>query len=68
MSSPTPDLKLTVPVELLREFRIDPRIVVRHPWIIGIPAPELIARPEVLKQLSAAGYDVMLVPKQQLQG
>jgi hypothetical protein len=56
-------LDITIPVELLREFKAEPRIIIRYPWVIGIPVPELI-RKEFLDRVTNAGYEVMLVPKQ----
>jgi hypothetical protein len=56
-------LEFMVPVELLREFRLEPRIVLRHPWVVGIPAPEFLIKAELLEKIHAAGLDVMLVPR-----
>jgi hypothetical protein len=52
-----------VPADFVRDFKLDPRIVVRHPWIIGIPAPELLVKPEILAKIKEAGLELMLVPK-----
>ena len=56
-------LDFPIPVDLLRHFEKRPRIVIRHPWVIGIPVPELLLNPELLEQVQASGYEVMLVPK-----
>ena len=56
------EFEFAIPVELLQHFKAEVRIVIRQPWVIGIPAPELLLNREVLDKLR--GYDVMLVPKQ----
>ena len=56
------DIAIKIPVDLMREFKKDIRVVVRWPWLIGIPIPEALLRPELIKQFSEE-YDVMLVPK-----
>lgn len=56
------DIAIKIPVELLKEFKSDVRVVVRWPWLIGIPIPEALLRPEIIKQFREE-YDVMLVPK-----
>lgn len=56
------DVAIKIPVDLLKEFKRDVRVVVRWPWLIGIPIPEALLKPEIIKQFSEE-YDVMLVPK-----
>ena len=56
------DIAIKIPVDLLKEFKSDVRVVVRWPWLIGIPIPEALLRPEIIKQFREE-YDVMLVPK-----
>jgi len=56
------DIAIKIPVDLLKEFKSDIRVVVRWPWLIGIPIPEALLRPEIIKQFREE-YDVMLVPK-----
>lgn len=57
------DLTFAIPVELFREFRTDIRVVVKFPWIVGIPAPDhLFQNPEILERLEA--FEIMLVPKE----
>ncbi|MDG6222592.1 MAG: hypothetical protein IAX21_00805 [Candidatus Bathyarchaeota archaeon] len=56
------DIAIKIPVDLMKEFKKDIRVVVRWPWLIGIPIPEALLRPELIKQFSEE-YDVMLVPK-----
>ena len=57
------ELSIRIPVELLREFDQEIRIVVKHPWVIGIPVPEALLKPELLKKLRN-DFDVMLVPRE----
>ena len=56
------DVAIKIPADLLKEFKRDIRVVVRWPWLIGIPIPEALLKPEIIKQFSEE-YDVMLVPK-----
>ena len=66
---PTPEkpISLKIPVDLLREFQKDPRIVIRHPWVVGIPVPEVfiskIAKNPALYRKIRKEFDIMLVPK-----
>ncbi len=64
---PSENLQFRVPTELLREFKAEPRIVIRHPWVIGIPAPELFLREEILNKIHDSGFEVMLVPREMTQ-
>jgi hypothetical protein len=56
------DVAIKIPVDLLKEFKRDVRVVVRWPWLIGIPIPEILLKPEILQQFREE-YDIMLVPK-----
>jgi len=56
------NIAIKIPVDLLKEFKRDVRIVVRWPWLIGIPIPEALLKPEIINQFREE-YDVMLVPK-----
>ncbi|PVX25350.1 MAG: hypothetical protein CW716_08205 [Candidatus Bathyarchaeum sp.] len=56
------DVAIKIPADLLKEFKRDIRVVVRWPWLIGIPIPEVLLKPEILQQFRDE-YDVMLVPK-----
>jgi hypothetical protein len=64
ISLPSENLQFRVPIELLREFKAEPRIVIRHPWVIGIPAPELSLREDILNKIHDSGFEVMLVPRE----
>lgn len=66
---PTPErpISIEIPVKLLREFEREARIVIRHPWVIGIPVPEVLLKkmgktPEVYRELTKK-FEVMLIPK-----
>lgn len=60
---PIEPMDLTIPKDLLDHFEKEIRIVVRFPWIIGIPVPiYLLKQFEVLSNIE--DYEVMLVPKQ----
>ena len=56
------DVAIKIPADLLKEFKRDIRVVVKWPWLIGIPIPEVLLKPEILQQFRDE-YDVMLVPK-----
>ena len=63
---PQLSLEFSIPLDLLQEFERVPRIIVRWPWVVGIPVPEILLKPEWLKRIDAAGFDVMLVPRQRM--
>ena len=56
------DVAIKIPVDLLKEFKRDIRVVVKWPWLIGIPIPEVLLKPEILQQFREE-FDVILVPK-----
>jgi hypothetical protein len=56
------DVAIKIPADLLKEFKRDIRVVVKWPWLIGIPIPEVLLKPEILQQFKEE-FDVMLVPK-----
>ncbi|MBK8985693.1 MAG: hypothetical protein IPM39_06370 [Chloroflexi bacterium] len=59
---PTGEFTFTIPADLLKEFKNEVRIVIRHPWVIGIPAPDFLFKdPSMLARLEQ--FEVMLVPK-----
>jgi hypothetical protein len=58
-----PEISFRIPEELVKEFGKDLRVVIRHPWIIGIPVPERLLKAEVFKDL-LRNFDVVLTPKQ----
>ena len=55
------EISFQIPEVLIKEFAKELRVVIRHPWIVGIPVPERL-RPEVIKGLK--DFDVMITPKQ----
>jgi hypothetical protein len=65
---PTPEMPVSVeiPPKLLAEFRNEVRIVVRHPWPIGIPVPDRMLRRELLGAIRGAGLAAMMVPARSL--
>lgn len=66
MDQTTISLDFKIPVEFMRDFELDPRIVIKHPWVIGIPAPERFLDQEWFMRVQKAGYQVMLVPEQRM--
>jgi hypothetical protein len=57
------DIEMRIPVELFQQFKAQPRIVIRHPWIIGIPAPDQFIDPKILQQIKEANLEIFLVGK-----
>jgi hypothetical protein len=66
MDQTTISLEFKIPVELMREFELDQRVVIKHPWVIGIPAPERFLDQEWFAKVQKAGFQVMLVPEQRM--
>jgi hypothetical protein len=64
---PEKPVSIKIPVDLLQEFEKEPRIVLRHPWVIGVPVPELliskIAKDPALRKRINKDFDIMLVPR-----
>ena len=59
---PTGEFAFAIPTDLLKEFKNEVRIVIRHPWVIGIPAPDFLLKdPAMLARFKQ--FEVMLVPK-----
>lgn len=56
------EFSFEIPVNLLREFEKEIRIVIRHPWVVGIPVPEVLLKPGTLGKLKE--FNVMLIPKE----
>ncbi len=61
LAAPMKDISFVVPDALRNEFAKEFRIVVRYPWIVGIPIPERL-RPDVLRGLR--DLDVVVAPKE----
>jgi len=64
---PEKPVSVEIPVKLLQEFEKEARIVIRHPWVIGTPVPEvllkrLMKKPDVYKELMEK-FEIMLIPK-----
>jgi hypothetical protein len=57
------ELVINIPEALIKEFRDDIRVVIRFPWIVGIPVPEFL-----LEKMGLAGklddFDVMIIPEE----
>lgn len=52
-----------IPEDLAKEFGRELRVVVRHPWTVGIPVLERLLRAEVLRKV-LEDFDVILIPKE----
>lgn len=55
------EISFVIPEAIVKEFSKELRVVVRYPWVIGIPVPERL-RPEALKGLKE--FDIIITPKQ----
>jgi len=57
------EVSFRIPADLVKQFRDEVRVVVRFPWIVGIPIPIFLL--EKL-ELGAAlkGFEAMIVPEQ----
>ena len=55
--------EMKIPVELLTRYKIEPRLVIRYPWIIGIAAPELLMDAKLREMLDKANVEVIIAPK-----
>lgn len=58
------EISFRIPEELIKEFGKELRVVIRHPWIVGIPIPERLLKSEVFKGLLKEEFDVLITPKQ----
>ena len=56
-------LEFRIPPDLIKEFGAELRVVIRHPWVIGIPVIERLLKPEVLKAIGK-DFEVVITPKQ----
>ena len=64
---PERPILIEIPVKLLREFEEEARVVIRHPWVVGLPLPEIMLRkllkdPNDFKDLTEK-FDIMLIPR-----
>jgi len=55
------EISFKIPEELMVEFKNDIRIVVRFPWIVGIPVPEFLLQ-KLGKAGKLEGFNLMLIP------
>ncbi len=62
---PTPErpveFVIRIPPDLVKEFKDELRIVIRHPWIIGIPIPERLLSKE-LRDIVGKGMTILAAP------
>ena len=66
---PTPEkpISVEIPLKFLAEFEKEARVVIRHPFVVGIPIPMKILEkiqkdPGLYKDLTK-DFDIMIVPK-----
>lgn len=58
---PLPEIR--IPESLAKEFGKDLRIVVRHPWVTGIPVPERFLTKE-LRAAMGKDFELIMTVKQ----
>jgi hypothetical protein len=51
-----------IPIDLIHQFKQDVRVVIKYPGLIGIPLPDVLLNPEVLRTVRQ--FEPMLVPRQ----
>jgi hypothetical protein len=56
-------LSFQIPEVLAKEFASELRIVIKHPWVIGIPVPERLLKAEVFKDV-IKDCEIIITPKQ----
>ena len=56
------EISFEIPLELIQQFDQDVRIVIKWPWLIGIPVPEILLKPDMVGKFG--NFDVMLTPKE----
>jgi hypothetical protein len=52
---------IDIPEAMAKEFAADLRVVVRWPWVIGIPVPERLLKGELLKSMK--DFEVIATPR-----
>lgn len=57
------DMSIKIPANLKAEFRDEMRVVVRHPWMIGIPAIDKMLTDKIFMEGMKKDFDLMFVPK-----
>ena len=57
------EISFKIPPNLAEEFGKELRVIIRFPWLIGIPIPERFLKQELFKEL-LKDFDVMITPKQ----
>jgi hypothetical protein len=57
------EMSIKIPANLKAEFRDEMRVVVKHPWMIGIPAIDKMIMDKVFMENMKKDYDLMFVPK-----
>jgi len=57
-------IPIEIPDEMVKEFRDELRIVVKHPWVVGIPVPERLLKPDLIRRLRG-NFEVVLTPQLQ---
>jgi hypothetical protein len=60
-------LTFTIPVDLLKQFQQEIRVIIKFPGLIGIPIPDIFLNKEFLASRDAMReFEPMLVPRQTL--
>ncbi len=58
---------ITIPVDLLKHFQQEVRVIIKFPGLIGIPIPDILLNKELFaSRESIREFEPMLVPRQTL--
>jgi hypothetical protein len=60
---PEKPISIEIPAKFLAEFKKDARIVMRHPWLIGVPVPGRMLDRGLFNAIRGTGLEVTVVPK-----
>lgn len=63
---PSEFVTFDIPVELVREFKQNVRIVIKYPGLIGVPVPDIFLNQDLIKIGSIREFEPILVPRQML--
>ncbi len=58
------NLNVEIPLELLREYKQSPRIVIKYPGLIGVPLPDVFLSERIAGVVQKSEFQAVLVPKQ----
>jgi hypothetical protein len=57
-------LTFTIPVDLVKQFQKDVRVIIKFPGLIGVPIPDIFLNKDILNREALREFEPMLVPRQ----